>query len=422
MKVFIVHNATIISPLDAPAGSAWVLGRTLGESIERECSSNGFTIERTGSLKEAEEMARRESCGAFVVADSVACSRSVLRRFVRLAQKRRGPVSVVAALPKALNTNYTSVVDGLDPAVTSSPRQEVWTAPFYFLRGNSSAADAEPLVLPYKEYVIHYALPRGLLKQPEGMLALSDSYLCNINHWIHIHRVNMEALAALWFDRLYSGWWLSGVSWYAWRALRGFPWMGGRLFESLKSVSMRAHIHHSAYIELSVIQKGVTIAPRAIVSKSFIAEGATIMEGAQVTGSVIGEGAVVGRNAVVISSVVYPGALAAQFLMQGSLLGEEACALTNSAFFDINFNKNIRVAHRGRYVDIGSPYLGVCVGPRARVSAGVFVAHGREIPAGALLVKPPDEIANRIGEIRPDEPAAVSGGTVVSLNPDKTSG
>ena len=107
---------------------------------------------------------------------------------------------------------------------------------------------------------------------------------------------------------------------------------------------------------------------------------------------------------------------------EGSLLGEEACALTNSAFFDINFNKNIRVAHRGRYVDIGSPYLGVCVGPRARVSAGVFVAHGREIPAGALLVKPPDEIANRIGEIRPDEPAAVSGGTVVSLNPDKTSG
>jgi Nucleoside-diphosphate-sugar pyrophosphorylase involved in lipopolysaccharide biosynthesis/translation initiation factor 2B, gamma/epsilon subunits (eIF-2Bgamma/eIF-2Bepsilon) len=284
------------------------------------------------------------------------------------------------------------------------------------VRGKSSIDHAEPLVLPYKERVIRYSIPPGLLGQKEEVYSISDSYLCNVNHWIHIHRVNMAALAAYWFDRLRSGRWVGGVSWYAWRALMGFPWTGGRMIESLRSVIFRSQVNHSAHIELSVIQKGAIIGPHAIISKSFISEGAYIMDGAQVNGSVIGAGAVVGRNAIVFSSVVYPGALASQLLMQGSVLGENSCALTNSAFFDMNFSRNIRVAHRGRYVDIGSPYLGVCVGPEARVAAGVWVASGREVPKGALLVMPPSGIAQRIGGIQPGEPAIVRDGTVVSLD------
>jgi len=416
MRVYIVHNSFIISPLEAPARDMWLLDRTLGETMERELLSAGLAIEKAASLEEAEERARRETDGAFILYDSVACSRIVLRRFIRAAPRRRGPVSLVCALPQSYSINYLSWVDGLDRAHAPSSAKECWTAPFYFVRGKQSAERAEPLVLPYKERVIHYSVPVGLMGHKDEVYAITDSYLCNVNHWLHIHRVNMAALAAYWFDRLRSGMWAGGILWYAWRALLGFPWIGGRLTEHIRSVSVRSHVHHSAHIELSAVQKGATIGPHAVISKSFISEGAYIMDGAQVNGSVIGRGAVVGRNAIVFSSVVYPAALAAQFLMQGSVLGENSCALSNSGFTDINFSKNVRVAHRGRYVDIGTPYLGVCMGPGARVSARVWVASGREVPKEALLVMPPSIIAQRFEKIRPGEPAVVKDGIAVPLD------
>jgi hypothetical protein len=416
MRVYIVHNPFIISPLEAPARDMWLMDRTLGEAMERELLSAGLTVEKAASMAEAEERAGREPDGAFIIYDSVACSRVVIRRFIHATLKRQGPVSVVCSLPRSLAINYLSRVDGLDPVEVSASTKECWTAPFYFLRGKQSLDHAEPLVLPYKERVIHYSVPPGLMGQKDEVYAISDSYLCNVNHWIHIHRVNMAALAAYWFDRLRSGLWVGGVLWYAWRALTGFPWIGGRLIENIRSVSVRSQVHHTAHVELSVIQKGATIGPRAIISKSFVSEGAYVMDGAQVNGSVIGRGAVVGRNSIVFSSVVYPGALASQLLMQGSVLGENSCALTNSGFTDINFTRNVRVAHRGGYADIGTPYLGVCVGPEARVSARVWVASGREVPKGALLVMPPSQIAQRFEKIQPGEPAIIRDGTVVPLD------
>jgi acetyltransferase-like isoleucine patch superfamily enzyme len=411
-----VHNPFIISPLEAPARDMWLLDRTLGETMERELLSAGLIIEKTASMAEAEDRAGREVDGAFILYDSVACSRVVIRRFIRSALKRRGPVSLVCSLPQSFAINYLSRVNGLDPAEGSSSSKECWTAPFYFVRGKQSTDNAEPLVLPYKERVIHYSVPPGLLGHKDEVFAISDSYLCNVNHWIHIHRINMAAFAAYWFDRLRSGLWVGGVLWYAWRGLVGFPWIGGRLIESLRSVSVRSQVHHSAHIELSVVQKGAIIGPHAIISKSFVSEGAYIMDGAQVNGSVIGRGAVVGKNSIVFVSVVYPGALASQLLMQGSVLGENSCALTNSGFTDINFTRNVRVAHRGGYADIGTPYLGVCVGPEARISAGVWVASGREVPKGALLVMPPTVIAQRFDEIQPGEPAIIRDGRVVPLD------
>ncbi len=65
--------------------------------------------------------------------------------------------------------------------------------------------------------------------------------------------------------------------------------------------------------------------------------------------------------------------------------------------------------------------LGVCIGPEARVAAGIWVASGREIPAGALLVKPPGEIATKIGQPPRDEAQVVVDGAVVPLPPPKAS-
>lgn len=419
MRAFIVPVPDAISPLGAPARDARLLDRSVGEAMEDLLWRAGLTITPASSLDEAEARARREPEGALVLLDSVACSRVVLRRFLAAARAHRA-AALVCALPRAVGTDVLSHLGGLDPGApdadpAAGARPTVWTAPLYFVRRDGAIARAHPVLLRHREKVVACPLPPGILGRREEPIAIGASWLCNIGHWVHVLRANAAAIQAWWFDHAARGLHAGGLAWFALRALAGFPWTSGRLAAAVNAIDRRARVHHRAHLELSVVRARATIEPLASVRSAFIGEGAYIGDGAQVFGSVIGPGAFVARNAVVIGSVVYPGALAGQQLMQLSVLGEGACAFTNSAFFDVNFSRNVRVAHRGRLADSGSQFLGACVGPGARVSAGVWVASGREIPAGALLVKPPDEIAQRLEVLPPGAPAIVRGGVARAI-------
>jgi carbonic anhydrase/acetyltransferase-like protein (isoleucine patch superfamily) len=395
MRVFLAPAPQVVAPLDSPARDAWLLDRSLGDTMARELAGAGLEVVSVDSLEDAESRARNEPEGAFVILDSVLASRRVVRGFVAAAQKRSGPIEVACALPRGLAIDMLSHLDGLEPRSEGT----AWSAPFYFLRGSTAAcASAEPLLLPYTEKVLRFPIPPGVDGRSEHQVGISESYLCNVGHWVHVLRVNMSAVAGWWFDRLRWGV-ILGPAWVAWRMLCGFPWIRGRLNGGLRSVSWKANVHHTAHVELSVIQKGVNVGAHTSIRNSFIGEGAQIGEGARIFGSVIGKGAFVGTNAIVFGSVVYPEAFAAQFIMQASLLGWRAAVFTTSTFFDVNFARNVRVAHKGGFADSGVTFLGACVGPNARVAAGVWVGSGREIPSGALVIKPPGQIVQRIGAL-----------------------
>jgi hypothetical protein len=416
MRVFVAPATEPITPLDAPARDSLLLDRTLGETMQSALVSAGLEPTSVGSLEEGEDRARREAAGAFVLLDSVLCSSAALRRFVAFARRRTAPGALVCALPRALSTDLLSHVDGLELREPPAGGNAVWTAPFFFLRGaSSSLRGAEPLVLPFKEQILRFPIPPGVIGRSEQVVGVSDSYMCNVSHWVHVWRLNTSAIAGWWFERLRWGVVL-GPAWIVWRMLCGFPWAGGRFKGSLRGVSWGASVHHSAHLELAVVQKGAVVGAHASIRNSFVGEGAQIGDGARIFGSVIGKGATVATNAVVFNSVVYPEAFAAQFLMQASLLGRRSSAFSNSAFFDLNFSRNVRVAHRGGYADSGTQFLGVCVGPEARVSAGVWVASGREVPSRALLIMPAAGIVQRMGAPSPEVPHAVRDGALVPVD------
>jgi acetyltransferase-like isoleucine patch superfamily enzyme len=414
VRVFLSPGPAVLSPFDAPARDTWVLDRTLGETMAQDLAAAGLEVVPVSSLAEAEERARQEADGAFVLLDSVLCSPTVIQRFLQVARARTGSVALVCALPRAIGTDSLSHVEGLEPC--GPPGASAWKAPFYFLRGAGSLASAEPVVQPYRETLLRFPIPYGILGRAgeELSIGLGESYMCSVSHWVHVLRINTAAMGGWWVKRLRIGY-VFGAVWLFWRFLLGFPWWGGRLFGAIRGVSRGAKVHHTAVAELSVVKKGASVGAHASVRNSFIDEDAVIGEGARVSGSVIGKGAFVAPNSVVNLSVVYPGAMAGQLLMQVSVLGREAAAFTNSNFFDLNFARNIRVKHRGRVVDSGTQMLGVCVGPRARVAAGIWVASGREIPAGALLVKPPGEIAANIGHPPAGDAHIVVDGNVVPI-------
>ena len=139
------------------------------------------------------------------------------------------------------------------------------------------------------------------------------------------------------------------------------------------------------------------------------------MHGAQVIGSVVGPGVVVNRGAKVVASILYPGSVASQELMQLSVLGRDANAFPTSGFYDVNFERNVRVQVDGRLVDSGSRGLGVCVGHGARVGPTCHLGSGREVPNGTLIVERPEDVARRIEPLAKGEIGVVRDGAVVPL-------
>jgi carbonic anhydrase/acetyltransferase-like protein (isoleucine patch superfamily) len=257
-------------------------------------------------------------------------------------------------------------------------------------------ADATLVVLPYKEQVVPMALPVGMIGQRELPFGMTDTWMCRVDHWAHILRINQIALVAAWMERGQS---FLGKLWFLWRALvLGFPWRRGRLLGAVNRVHGKAFVHHTAHVELSVVEAGAHIGANAVVKSSWIGRNAKVDDGAQVNASVLADGAVVASTSVVMGAVLYPEAFAAQDKMQLAVLGEAAVAFTGSYFYDLNFQGNVRVSHRGKVVDAGERMLSVCLGPRARVAGGVWVASGREVPAGALVVQPPDGVLYKLDE------------------------
>jgi hypothetical protein len=408
-RAFVVRDPTPIPPLGEPASQAWLLGGRLGAQMRAHLEAAGLVVEVVDAMAEA--LARAAVDGGIVVGDAVAFTPTVLRGLLAAPP---APLTI-AALPEADVTRRLAFVGGLTPISVAGAA--AFTAPLYRVAPGSTAAlaDATPHVLPLREHVARFPVPPGLTGKPELVIGLSDTYLCHVDHWVHVLRVNQAALAAHWVTPT-TTW--GGRAWYLWRALLGFPWRGGRIAASIRQVHRGAKIHHTAHVELSVIEDGVEIGANAVIKSSWIGKGARVDDGAIVNGSVVGEGASVASLSAITGVVLYPRSFASQQKMQLSILGEGAVALTGSWFYDLNFGRHVRVAHRGRVVDSGDQFLGVCAGPWSRVAGGVWVASGREIPAGALIVQSPSQVLTTIdGVLAATQLTATDGPRLIGLGP-----
>jgi hypothetical protein len=386
---FVVRDRRLISPLGVPAAETWFLDGTLWQHTERLLLDSGLAIERVDT--EADAAAAAERCGAagaIVTHDSVAFSRSVLRHLLAAAERDPRP-AIAAALPVARATQLLAHIDGLtEIAIDGVP---ALGAPLAVVRAASAAAAPAPVLLPFKEIEMKFPTPVGMIGHAEEPFGASDTYLCQVDHWAHVLRVNVAALVAHWFER-----WQRGKLWFLWRLLCGFPWRRGRLTAAIRSVHRTAKVHHTAHVELSIIEAGAEIGANAVVKNSWIGKGARIDDGAIVNGCVIGPGASVASASSVFSVVLCPRAFAAQHKMQFSVLGETAVAFTGSYFYDLNFDRNVQVFHRGQVRDGGTRFLSVCLGPWSRIGGGVWIASGREVPAHALVVQPPSDVLHKI--------------------------
>jgi hypothetical protein len=389
---FLVRDPALVSPFEQPAGDAWLLDRTVRERTRALLEDQGLAIEEVATLADAEAAAASVGAGSIIVVDSVAFSAPLLRALIKLFATASA-TSIQAALPVAVSTTRLSHIEGL--ARASVGGAEVFTAPLYAVAPGGTIAAAVPTLLPFKEKVHQFPIPPGMTGETTAKFAVSDTWMIRIDHWVHIQRVNMVAMVTAWAERVRT---LRGKLWLGWRLIAGFPWTSGRLVTSMRWVHPSAKIHHTAHVAGSVIEAGAVIGARCIVNGSYIGKGARIEDGAHVDLAIIGPGASVSSLSGVRASVVYPRAYAAQLGMQLSVLGEGSVAFSGSYFQDLNFLGNVKVMHRGKPVDAGDRFVGVCLGPWARVAGALWVSAGREIPAGALVVMDPRSMLSKTDE------------------------
>jgi NDP-sugar pyrophosphorylase family protein len=218
-------------------------------------------------------------------------------------------------------------------------------------------------------------------------------------HWTHALRVNLLALAARGADGKHD---FDSAPW--WRKLRiaiGVIWRAGwpseaSLLRAISRIGRRCRIHPTAVIEAAEIGDEVEIGPHAIVRGSWIGSGTRIEPQACVVGSVVGPRCQVGRGAAVTVCVLMEGAfVSCGPSRQMSIFGRDAFVAQDNQLLDLSFGGPILVEHRGARVSSGSHFLGVAVGHRARIGAGVRVCYGVAVPNDALLVAPPEDLLRR---------------------------
>ena len=84
--------------------------------------------------------------------------------------------------------------------------------------------------------------------------------------------------------------------------------------------------------------------------------------------------------------------------MQACVIGRRTVTVPGSYSIDLNFDQEIRVMFDGELRSTGSRFLGSAFGHDCRIGTGVWLASGRSIPNGTVVVRAPEGVLHRIPE------------------------
>jgi hypothetical protein len=113
--------------------------------------------------------------------------------------------------------------------------------------------------------------------------------------------------------------------------------------------------------------------------------------------------------------VVYPEAMASQIMMQACLLGRRTLTVPGSYSIDLNLDRDIRVVLDGVLHSTGTRFLGSAFGHDCRIGTGIWLASGRTIPSGTVLVRDPAQVIHRVPQAPGEGPLVNVDGTLRPL-------
>jgi carbonic anhydrase/acetyltransferase-like protein (isoleucine patch superfamily) len=389
VKVYVEPSHRRIAPFDDPPSEVLIANRTLGDWQARMFRHAGLTV------------VDRLDPPCLVVPDTLFTTGEVLHRF---AVGAAGQNAVLVLAESLFGRNTTHVQPGVHEVVGGWRFDAV-----RFVSGGDEPA--QPVVIDPEEKRLPLRLPPQFGGPTE--IALPRHPVMTVHHWVHILWANQAAGSLE--VRSVPRW--KGILRLIWAFLRCWSFNKWRVLSKLNTIGRNCDIHPTAVIEGSTLGDGVSVGPHARILFSRIGDGASILSGAEVEVSTVGEGATVGERSGLRLCVLYPEVFTSQFLMQSCVLGRGTLTVAGSFSIDLNFDREVRVSLDGELHDTGTRFLGSAFGHGCRIGTGVWLASGRAIPNGAVVVRDSRGVIAKVPETAAGGPMVTVDGALVPLQP-----
>jgi carbonic anhydrase/acetyltransferase-like protein (isoleucine patch superfamily) len=386
MKACIVDSSLRISPFGEPAHQLPVLGEPLSAIQARVLEDCGLSLVDSPPSDEP----------YLIVGSRTWFTPRLLRRFLERAngaERPRGGQPAPGARLRVEHQSFQRLTEPLQrlpapgvhelallPAGASPSFGELPCVTLHLELSSSPSPDLHP----------------GLASAGMDELVQGDEMVYQLDHWIHLQHINVLAMAAWGHEqrRLYVEGPLLPRLW-RWmellaraRSLDPFRIAGSLVYRGSGCV-----VHPSATVEASALGAGVIVGPNAVVRGCLVGDGCRIDDHASVAFSVLGREVRLTHGAEVNLSTLMDGALVSRCGgLQASVVGREAFVAQHAIIMDRTFEQEVRVLDRGERVGSGRAFLGVALGHRARVGAGVVLGYGTELPNDATAVLSADRI------------------------------
>ncbi len=427
MRAYILPSGVVIHPFGDPVAKSYVGNRRLEEVQEAVLRHAGLEPVRIGSADEIEE--RR----FFLTWDDVFFTRRVMDDFARRAPQAGGVLA--AGLPaesllllrtRSLQDLKGGEIDGKSYSLFRLYFVEAEEPPRKQEQLDELLAQARPFAVRFKEKVLRMPAPPHISGFTHYQHPVTSSVVMHIRHWVHVLWANQLSVQIAWVERVldHKLWAAGRLALAALAALvRGRfsrPAFLDTLMGKANRIGPGARVHPTATVEGCLIGRNVNIGAYALVRGCLLGDDVTIEDRANVYFSVVGSKCFISKNSTMVFCAGYPDSDLCVNGIQACLFGSR-CALTSRVWVvDLRAAGETRVWHEGRLQPVENKLLGACFGHGSWAGLDVTIAQGREIPNGAMLIRPPGDILRRVPEdIPPGVPVWSVDGTATWEPPEE---
>jgi carbonic anhydrase/acetyltransferase-like protein (isoleucine patch superfamily) len=407
MKAYLWKTDRLISPFMDPVGESMICNLPLREHQRRTLEAHGV------ELAESPDPLAIPDPEYLLIRDDLFFTAVALNRF--LAKAVPLGKSCACALESGPFTDFTGFIQDLRADQDPETGKPVRVYGLYYCReplGDSAAAKSLPPLRIEAEQKAFPIQPGDFLPSSVEVKfnpAFTDALLFHVCHWVHLWLLNLLALG----DQLLRTFTGSKVR-MALRALSAFSLNKHKIAARFVVKGKGCDIHPTATVQASILGDKVTIGPYSIVQGCILGDGVKINEQSITIASIFGAGTSTCPRGWSKLCITYPNTSSGR--MHACLIGRNVFMASLAYFFDVKLQGTIKLAHDGKMVDTGMNFLGGCVGHNAIVGPDCWIASGREIPNGAMVMKNPGEV---LSSIPPDfparEPGVVWNGTLVPV-------
>ncbi len=397
MRTYLLETGTRIEPFLDPIGETPIANRPLISWQRRVAEACGLELEEGGGAPVGP---------CLVWSDDLFVTRGLLEAFLQAlhAAPRDRPCALQVEASVQLRQSAALQDLEIEPVGEGQARGRfpLWYLPAGHRGSPPPLAECHPVAVQPREKLVRVPVPEHWFGEPELLIPLTKQAAFRLSHWSHLLAVNRLAWALDWLELPRWRLWLLGLG----VLLRAVVPTRARLLRAASRVAPGCEVHPTAVLEGCILEPGVRVGPFAVVRFSRLGAGTWVQDHGKVTLSVLGEKTLVSAGSTVNLCMSYPQASASQILMQLSVLGRR-CITTGGGFMmDMRFDGEVRVLHHGQVRPTGTRFLGSAVGHDAILGTGFWLAPGRSIPNGAVVVRDPQQVVRRV-------PTRVEPGTVL---------